>query len=134
MNNIKVLIVEPNKEPYSQKIEHTLKKLQHIVGGTIDMIELEEDVDLICNDEGKLMNLPFNRFVGNDVIAGTFIIAGQHKGETTSLTEEQINKYKEIFSLANHIKKIEYMKAEFIETGNLAYMKFISLDNKEQNQ
>lgn len=125
MNNIKVLIIEPNKEPYSQKIEHTLKKLQDIVDGRIDIVELEENVDLICNDEGKLMNLPFNRCVGNDVIAGTFIVAGQHKGETTSLTEEQIKKYTEVFSLENHRKKIEYMKIEFIASENLADMKFI---------
>lgn len=134
MQVIKVIIVEPEKEPYVLEIVESLKNLQHIVGGLIEYVNLEDKVDLICNEEGKINNLPFNRIVGNDVIAGTFIIAGVNykTGEITSLTKEQIKKYLESFSLKNHQKQIEYMNSEFIETGNLAYMKFISLDKTKQ--
>ena len=134
MNKIKVIIVEPDKEPYIQEIVETLEKLQEIVGGLIEYVNLEDEVDLICNEEGKTYNLQFNRIVGNDVIAGTFIIAGldYKTGETISLTEENIKKYLEFFSLKNHQKQIQYMKSEFIETGNLAYMKLITQEDTEQ--
>lgn len=99
MEKIRVLIVEPNKEPYQARIKKGLEEKQKIVGGLIEFVELEHNVDLICNEEGKLLNLPLNRQIGNDIIAGTFFIAGQHYGETISLSRKQIKKYKKIFSL-----------------------------------
>ena len=53
MNKIRVLIVEANKEPYQIRIEHTLKNLQRIVGGYIEILQLDYNTDLVCNDEGN---------------------------------------------------------------------------------
>ena len=47
MNKIRVLIVEPNKESYQIRIEHTLKNLQKIVGGYIEMLQLDYNTDLV---------------------------------------------------------------------------------------
>ena len=44
MNKIRVL-----------KIENTLRSLQSIVRGLIEFVELEHNVNLICNEEGKIM-------------------------------------------------------------------------------
>ncbi|MFR5509145.1 MAG: DUF3846 domain-containing protein [Clostridia bacterium] len=99
MNKIRILIVEPNKEPYQKRINHTLEDMQKVVGGLIEFVELEHNVDLICNEEGKIYNLPMNRAIQNDIIAGTFFIAGQHNGETISLSKKQIKKYKKVFRL-----------------------------------
>ena len=55
MNKIRVLIVKPNQEPKQMKIEHTLDKLQNIVGGLIEYVDLDYQTDLICNEEGKLL-------------------------------------------------------------------------------
>ena len=74
MNKIRILVVAPNEEPHQLKILHTLKEMQKVVGGLIEYVELEHNVDLICNEEGKLLNLELNRLIGNDVIAGTFFI------------------------------------------------------------
>ena len=49
-NKIRILVVEPFKEPYQIRIEHTLKNLQKVVGGYIEILQLEHNVDLICND------------------------------------------------------------------------------------
>ena len=92
MNKIRILVVEPNKEPYKKKIPHTLKDMQKVVGGLIEIVELEYNVELICNEEGKIYNLPMNRAIQNDIIAGTFFIAGQHNGETISLSKKQIKR------------------------------------------
>ena len=91
MKKIRVLIVEPNKEPYQAKIEHTLKNLQNVVDGYIEILELEHNVDLICNEEGKINNLLLNRVVDYDIIAGTFIIAGHKDSESISLSRKEIN-------------------------------------------
>ena len=94
MSKIRILVVEPYKAPYQIRVEHTLENLQKVVGGLIEFVELEHNVDLICNEEGKLLSLPLNRPIRNDIIAGTFFIAGQHYGETISLSRKQIKKYK----------------------------------------
>lgn len=135
-NFIEVLVVEPNKEPYVKEVKNTLESLQDTVGGLIEYINLEDNVDLICNEEGKMNNLPFNRNIGNDVIAGTFIIAGVdlNTGETISIPKDKTKKYMSIFGLANHKKTIEYLNAEFIENSNLAYMKFIDIEDLNSNE
>ena len=38
-NKIRILIVEPNKEPYQKKIQNTLKDLQNIVNGYIEVTQ-----------------------------------------------------------------------------------------------
>ena len=83
-------------------IENTLKAKQDLVGGNIEYVSRDcySDVIFICNEEGKLLGLPFNRDIGQDIIAGPFIIVGDDPeiGEDRSLTDEQIKKYQNIFN------------------------------------
>lgn len=116
---IRVLIVEPRKELYVKEIEDTLEEKQKIVGGLIDFIELEDDVDLIFNEESKINNLEMNRIIKNDIVCGTFIICGQRNGESISLTDEQIKKYKKYFSLKFHSVVIELLKRQYRNSENL---------------
>ena len=54
------------------------------------------------------MNLQANRRVGRDVIAGTFFIAGDDESEDlVSLTDEQVNEYKERFHELEEIEQQE---------------------------
>lgn len=98
---IKVLVVEPNELPREEMIENTLKAKQDLVGGDIEYVSRDyySDVIFICNEEGKLRGLPFNRDIGQDIIAGPFIIVGDDPeiGEDRSLTDEQIKKYQNVF-------------------------------------
>lgn len=52
---LKVLMVEPLKEPYISQVENTFEGMQKAVGGLMEVIDLEDDVALVCNEEGKLM-------------------------------------------------------------------------------
>ena len=88
---MQVVIVEPEKKPFVQNIDDTLTSMQQIVGGTIQAVyPFDEPVALICNDEGKLLNLPLNRALRDsngaiyDIVAGTFFLcaAGDHPGNT----------------------------------------------------
>ena len=59
---MRVIVVEPKKKPEVREIGDSLESMQKIVGGSIEAIyPSEEPVALICNEEGKLLNLPLNR-------------------------------------------------------------------------
>ena len=103
---MRVLVVEPERRPEVKEIDNCLKEMQGIVGGYIQAIyPFEEPVALVCNDEGKLMNLPANRGLRNkdgqmyDIVFGTFFLCGApaDSDNFTSLTPEQIERYRERF-------------------------------------
>lgn len=110
-NKIKILYVEPKKIPVEMEIDNTLEEKQRLVGdGYIECVYLpnDKDVVLICNEEGKINGMPFNRDIGYDIIAGPFLIVGDdyENGDFKSLTEEQILKYKIRFD-KNSIRQTE---------------------------
>ncbi len=119
MDKIKVLIVETIRDPYVKEIINTLEEKQKIVGGLIQITELENNVDLIYNEESKILNLEMNRIIKNDVVCGTFIITGQTNGESISLTEKQIRKYKAYFKVRNHTIPISLLRNKYKESSNL---------------
>ena len=129
MDKIRILIVEPNKEPNKKRIPHTLKDMQKVVGGLIEFVELEYNVDLICNEEGKIYNLPINRAIQNNIIAGTFFIAGQCNGETISLSRKQIKKYKKIFKLSRDKELIDMLKEKVKNSGNLLNLNLTNIES-----
>ena len=107
---IRVLKVEPNKPPEEVTLKNDLADLQNAVGGLIEFLSLDSSkgIDLMCNEEGKLMGLEPNRRVGSDVIVGTFyILRCNRNGESCSLNDEDIAKYKKRFAEPEHITKEE---------------------------
>ena len=104
---MKILKVQPMCSPKVCEVSGNLKSMQSIVGGTIQaMYPFDDDVALVCHDEGKAIGLPLNRALFHpeteelyDVIAGTFFLCGAppDADNFTSLTEEQLAKYKERF-------------------------------------
>ena len=100
---ITVLVVEPLKESYTKEI-CGLKEMQQVVGGSIEAVyPFDEPVAVVVNEEGKLLDLPFNRPVlddsglPSDVICGTFFVAGVGRYDFVSLKDQQIRKYKEYY-------------------------------------
>lgn len=92
---MKVLIVEPGKRPRKADIEHTLESLQTIVDGYIEITYPWKDaVGLVCNDEGLLRQLPFNRLVApGSGIFGTFFLCGLGEEDLTDLPDDMADKY-----------------------------------------
>lgn len=112
---IKCLVIEPDKKPAVQVIDNTLEAKQEIVGGLIQYIPLSDTAGMICNDEGKLIGLPANRIVGDDVIAGTFLIVGSEwdNENFVSLSDEDIAKYSEEFQLTFD-EQVQERRVQFI--------------------
>lgn len=102
---MRVIKVEPHRAPYIKEIEGSLSSLQSEVGGYIECLyPFEDEVGLICNEEGKLIGLDYNRALkdedGNkfDIICGNFLVVGLTEDDFGSLSEEQIEKYMNLYS------------------------------------
>ena len=101
---IRVLKVEPGKEPTLAMLDNNLDDLQKAVSigapsqGLIEIITLEEDVCILCNEEGKLIGLEPNRRLGKDILVGVFYVTGQDNcGNLTTLSEAKMQKYAKLF-------------------------------------
>ena len=98
---MQALVVEPERRPEVREIDGSLKSMQEIVGGLIQLVyPFDEPVALVCNDEGKLVNLPANRGLRDkdgqiyDIVCGTFFLCGApaDSDHFASLTPEQIER------------------------------------------
>lgn len=105
---IKIIYVKPYTEPRIMEINNTLENMQALVGGNIEAyMPYDDEVAIICNEEGKLTGLPFNRAVVDeegkiyDIIAGDFFLcSAPYTSENfESLNEGQVEKYMDIFGL-----------------------------------
>ena len=123
-DKIKCLLVEPYELPKEIEIDNTLEAKQELVGGYIECVYLPNDdnVVLICNEEGKINGMKLNRDIGHDIIAGPFLILGDdyENGDFKSLTDNQILKY-----------KMRFDKNSIIETENRITSILLNRQNKE---
>ena len=103
---IKVLLVQTMRKPKEVEIRDELNAMQELVGGYIqEYFPFDEEVALICNEEGKMMGVPPNRAIYDengqvmDVIAGDFFLclAPVTSENFESLSPELLEKYKEKF-------------------------------------
>ena len=99
-----VLMVEPGKAPYETQIGGDLRSMQAAVGGYIQAVyPYEEPVALICNEDGKMDALPFNRALRDsdgdiyDIVAGNFFIVGLGQSDFTDLPHELAERFAEQF-------------------------------------
>ena len=102
---INVLICEPLTAPYMKEIGSELESLQATVGGGLiqAIYPFEDQVALVCNDEGKINGMTLNRAVYGDegqmldIIAGPFFICGLTEDSFESLSPELAEKYANLF-------------------------------------
>ena len=106
------------KPPKRMWIPPTLSQVQELVGGEIEeYMPFEDEVAILCNEEGKSLGLPFNRAIYRepkkiercylldgkreieDIIAGPFLIcyAPLDSDKYDSLPERLLDKYQRQF-------------------------------------
>ena len=96
---LRVLRVEPVKAPQEKEIGSDLASLQAEVDGLIECVYLDDDCIMVVNEEGKLNGMEMNRRLGDDIICGPFFIVGDDgEGDFASLTNGQMEVYKERFA------------------------------------
>ena len=119
-NKLTVVMVEPGKEAKVTEIGSSLEALQTAVGGYIEAYyPFEEEVCIVCNDEGKFNGMdPCRAVYGEDkqmmdIVFGPFFICGCGGEDFSSLTEDQIKRYTEMFKNPEHFYRIgDEIKAE----------------------
>lgn len=122
---IKVILVQEGKLAKSVSIDNKLEAMQKLVGGQIEeYMPFEDDVAIICNEEGKMCGLPLNRAIYAEatnemieIMAGDFFVAyapiDSEKFESLpkELEEKYLKKFKKpekFIKLNNEIKAIPY--------------------------
>ena len=73
---INILIKEPNDNPQLIKIPNRLSSLQLVVGGYIETVTIASDLVIICNEEGRIKDLPYNCSICGVDFYGTIILCG----------------------------------------------------------
>lgn len=104
---MRVLKVEPMREPYEIDIDPGLEPLQKEVEGYIEVMYPSRDrIGIVCNEEGKLNGMELNRTILDDdgcrldIIAGPFLVVGLGGEDFASLPDGMMQKYKEQFRQA----------------------------------
>ena len=99
MNKIRAIIKRPDETfGHVTHISDSLENLQRIVDGHIQMIPMGETMAIICNDDGKLIGLPYNCRYGIDTFVGTIIAVGI-KGEEMADCPLTMSQWKQILHL-----------------------------------
>ena len=81
----------PGKDPQTVEIENTLSVLQQIVGGYIETVRISDKGILIMNEEGKLLGLEPNFYLGaiGDTIGGPVLVVGEDGEDFVSLPDDE---------------------------------------------
>ncbi len=111
---LQVLLVQPEKPPTRIELPPTLAAMQEAVGGSIQAVYAFPSVAIVCNDSGKLDDLPPNRALRDergeayDVICGDFFIAGVGEEDFCSLTEAQLTEFEQKYAQPEQFLETPY--------------------------
>ena len=109
---------------YLAEVDNTLEAEQRYVNydephGLITVVSINDDIDVICNDEGKLLNFPINRVIVDDegkpfdlLVGNLMCVRHNSAGEFTSIREEDIHVIESHLIPLMPDKMIDYEEAE----------------------
>ena len=86
---IKVLYFAVNKKAELIEIENNLPELQRLVSGYIQVVLISKNLCIICNELGKIENLPYQEKYR---INGDFVVAQTYRDELVSIDEDSADK------------------------------------------
>lgn len=95
-DKIRVISKRPGCPPRSVWVSNTLENLQNAVGGYIETVTPAEDCCVICNEEGRLMGLPYNCTICGVSFVGDILLVGV-KGEEFADLPISFQQAKEVF-------------------------------------
>lgn len=95
---MKVIIKRIDQKPEVTEIENTLEAMQNVVGGYIETIHVRSGCMMLCNEEGRLQNLPYNFTLGTNHIVGDVLFTRQNGTDFTDLDDRDIEMILHFFS------------------------------------
>lgn len=106
-NLMRIVYVEPNREPFKAEILPDLEHLQKAVDGYIEAVYLDDGTIIVANEESKLRGMEGNRRIGHTIIAGPFFVCGESGDDFCSLTDEEAARAMERFAEPEQISQAE---------------------------
>lgn len=107
---IRVVYVEPFRYARVIELGTELEDMQKAVGGDIELFyPFDEEVAIVCNEEGKYNGMYPNRVVYGkdgkmlDIIFGSFFICDCSGDDYGSLSDKQIERYQKMFQYPENI-------------------------------
>lgn len=90
---MRVIVVEPGREPEVREIENTLEAWQAIVGGYVEAAPLGRKLTLFVHRDGIDLALAYNRRIGeHDVVGPAFIASSNSRtGQTCGLDDKALD-------------------------------------------
>lgn len=89
---MRVMSKEPGKCWKVAEIENTLEALQQGVGGKLEAVTLASDACILCNEEGRLLGMPYNITICGVSFVGPLLIVGIAGEDFAGLTEQQVDR------------------------------------------
>ncbi len=89
-----VIVCRVGEQPRLTEIDATLKAQQELVGGLIEPVAIAQSLDVMINEEGLLLDLPFNRtirawngreYYGQEIVGDFYVGRWNQDGELVSL-------------------------------------------------
>ena len=95
MNKIKAIIKRADEEKgHITAVSNTLENLQKHVGGLIEVFRPARDYAIICNEEGKIRNLPVNCSCFGETFVGDILVVGIDGSEFVDVPESVVIMWK----------------------------------------
>ena len=92
MEKIRAIVKRPDEAiGHMTNVSNSLSNLQRLVGGHIEAVHIG-NVVVLCNEEGRLKNLPYNCWVGGEVtgtaFVGDIVVVAEKDGDFIGLPED----------------------------------------------
>lgn len=95
---MKIVVKNVNELPEVRRINGELKEMQDIVGGYIEAFHVSPNILCVCNEEGKIQNLPVNFNFNKDYICGNVFFVAEGEEDFESLNSQQIAFLMDVFN------------------------------------
>lgn len=95
---MKAIIKKVGEAPQVVNLENTLEAVQKAVGGYIEVLRIDRNLLMICDEEGKLKGKSYNFDFGHDIIVGDVLFVQSDGEDFTDLNETNIETVLKYFS------------------------------------
>lgn len=99
-DKIKVIAKRPDSGFYVTNVSNTLENLQRFVGGYIEVVHFMDKV-IICNEEGRLRDLPYCCTIFGYELRGPILICRAGDEEFTGLKDAEATNWLRYLKEAN---------------------------------
>jgi hypothetical protein len=82
---ITVMVKHPGHPPFMVSCLNELKTFQSLVDGMIEVLPVAQNLLIMCNEEGKILDLPYNCTLVGEPLMGTIVFVGVEGEEFDSV-------------------------------------------------